>query len=93
MLMEVVPGQSLRNEEPDGEISARRRPDDRVDLQDAAVRVYVERLKPVLQSMFASIQSGDCLALQQVHDVLVGGCGERVNCQKILGPDTDSTDR
>jgi carboxyl-terminal processing protease len=48
----------------------------------------VERLKPVLQSMFASIQSGDCLALQQVHDVLV----ERVReneaiVKKILGPD------
>jgi carboxyl-terminal processing protease len=48
----------------------------------------VERLKPVLQGMFASIQSGDCVALQQVHDVLVERARENeAIVKKILGPD------
>ncbi|HEY5522039.1 MAG TPA: S41 family peptidase [Desulfuromonadaceae bacterium] len=48
----------------------------------------VERLKPVLQGMFASIQSGDCIALQQVYDVLVERARENeAIVKKILGPD------
>ncbi|MHB9096503.1 MAG: S41 family peptidase [Syntrophales bacterium] len=48
----------------------------------------VEKLKPVLQSAFASMQSGDCAALQQVYDVLVVRARENEAIVKeILGPD------
>ena len=47
----------------------------------------VERLKPVLQNVFASGQAGDCAALQQVYDVLVARAGENeAIVKKILGP-------
>ena len=48
----------------------------------------VEKLKPVLQGVFASMQSGDCAALQQVYDVLVTRAQENeALVKKILGPD------
>ena len=48
----------------------------------------LERLKPLLQGVFVSMQAGDCATLRQVYDVLV----ERVReneaiVKKILGPD------
>jgi len=48
----------------------------------------LERLKPVLQGVFESIQAGDCAALQQVYDVLVARARENeAIVKKILGPD------
>ena len=48
----------------------------------------VERLKPVLQGVFVSMQSGDCTALQQVYDLLVARVRENeAIVKKILGPD------
>ena len=48
----------------------------------------LERLKPVLQGVFVSMQSGDCAALQQVYDVLVARARENeAIVKKILGPD------
>jgi carboxyl-terminal processing protease len=48
----------------------------------------LERLKPVLQGVFVSMQSGDCAALQQVYDVLVARARENeVIVKKLLGPD------
>ena len=48
----------------------------------------VERLKPVLQGVFVSMQSGDCTALQQVYDLLVARARENeAIVKKILGPD------
>ena len=48
----------------------------------------MEMLKPVLQDAFASMQSGDCAALQQVYDVLVARARENeAIVRKILGPD------
>jgi carboxyl-terminal processing protease len=48
----------------------------------------LERLKLVLQGVFASMQSGDCVALQQVYDVLVARAQENEAIVKeILGPD------
>jgi len=48
----------------------------------------LERLKPVLQGVFASMQTGDCTALQQVYDLLVARARENeVIVRKILGPD------
>jgi len=48
----------------------------------------LERLRPVLQGVFASMQSGDCAALQQVYDVLVARARENeAIVKKILGPD------
>jgi carboxyl-terminal processing protease len=48
----------------------------------------VEKLKPVLKGLFASIQSGDCVALQQVYDVLVARARENETIvKKILGTD------
>ena len=48
----------------------------------------VVKLKPVLQGMFASIQSGDCVALQQVYAVLVERARENeALVKRILGPD------
>ena len=47
----------------------------------------LERLKPVLQGVFVSMQSGDCAALQQVYDVLVARARENEAIVKqILGP-------
>ena len=48
----------------------------------------LEKLKPVLQGVFASTQSGDCAGLQQVYDVLVARAREtEAIVKKILGPD------
>jgi len=48
----------------------------------------LERLKPVLQGVFSSMQTGDCAALQQVYDLLVARARENeVIVRKILGPD------
>jgi carboxyl-terminal processing protease len=48
----------------------------------------LERLKPVLQGVFVSMQSGDCAALQQVYDLLVARARENeAIVKKILGPD------
>ena len=48
----------------------------------------LERLKPVLQGIFVSMQSGDCATLQQVYDVLVARARENdAIVKKILGPD------
>lgn len=48
----------------------------------------LERLKPVLQGVFVSMQSGDCAALQQVYDVLVARARENEGIvKKMLGPD------
>ena len=45
------------------------------------------RLKPVLQGVFVSMQSGDCAALQQVYDMLVARARENeAIVKKILGP-------
>ena len=48
----------------------------------------LERLKPLLQDVFASMQAGDCASLQQVYDVLVARARENeAIVKKILGPD------
>ncbi|MDP1991606.1 MAG: S41 family peptidase [Syntrophales bacterium] len=48
----------------------------------------LERLKPVLQGVFISMQSGDCVALPQIYDVLVARARENETIvKKILGPD------
>jgi carboxyl-terminal processing protease len=48
----------------------------------------LERLKPALRGVFASMQAGDCAALQQVYDVLVARARENeAIVKKILGPD------
>lgn len=48
----------------------------------------LEKLKPVLQDMFASMQTGDCAVLQQVYDVLVSRARENeAMIRKILTPD------
>ena len=48
----------------------------------------VERLRPVLQGLFAGMQAGDCGALQQLYDVLVARVRENeAIVKKILGPD------
>jgi carboxyl-terminal processing protease len=48
----------------------------------------VERLKPVLQDVFAIVQAGNCSSLQQVYDVLVVRARENeAIVKKILGPD------
>lgn len=48
----------------------------------------VERLKPVLEGVFAGMQEGDCASLQQVYDVLVMRARENeAIIKKILGPD------
>lgn len=47
----------------------------------------VERLKPVLLGIFTGMQSGDCSALQQVHNLLVARARENEGMvKKILGP-------
>ena len=47
----------------------------------------LEKLKPVLQDLFVSIQSGNCASLQQVYDVLVARARENESIvKKILGP-------
>jgi carboxyl-terminal processing protease len=54
----------------------------------------LERLKPVLQGVFASMQAGDCASLKQVYDVLVARARENeAIVKKILGRTTDSTRR
>ena len=48
----------------------------------------LERLTPVLQSVFVSMQSGNCASLRQVYDVLVARVRENeAISKKILGPD------
>jgi len=48
----------------------------------------LEKLKPVLQGVFVSMQSGDCIALQQLYDLLVSRARENEAIVKnILGPD------
>ncbi|SEM22505.1 C-terminal processing peptidase-1. Serine peptidase. MEROPS family S41A [Syntrophus gentianae] len=48
----------------------------------------VERLKPILYGLFASMQRGDCAALRPVYDVLVARARENEDLvRKILGPD------
>lgn len=48
----------------------------------------LERLRPVLQNVFASMQAGDCASLQQVYDLLVTRARENeAIVKKILGPD------
>jgi carboxyl-terminal processing protease len=45
------------------------------------------RLKPLLQGMFVSMQSGDCASLSQVYNVLVARAQENeALVKKILGP-------
>lgn len=44
-------------------------------------------LKPILQGVFISLQSGDCTALQKVYDLLVARARENeATVKKILGP-------
>ncbi len=48
----------------------------------------LERLKPALQGVFISMQSGDCAVLQPVYDMLVARARENeAIVKKILGPD------
>lgn len=48
----------------------------------------VERLKPALQGLFVTMQSGSCAALQPVYDLLVARTRENETIvRKILGPD------
>ncbi len=48
----------------------------------------VQRLKPMLQDMFAGIQSGNCIALNEVYNVLVARVRENEDMVRtILGPD------
>jgi carboxyl-terminal processing protease len=48
----------------------------------------VQKLKPVLQSIFDGGQAGDCAVLTQVYDVLVARARENeAIIKKILGPD------
>ena len=48
----------------------------------------VERLKPALQGLFVTMQSGSCAALQPVYDLLVARARENETiARKILGPD------
>ena len=48
----------------------------------------LEKLKPVLQDLFADMQGGDCLALQQIYDLLVERARENgALVKEILGPD------
>ena len=48
----------------------------------------LEKLKPVLQGLFGSMQAGDCATLQQVYDMLVARARENeAIVKKILGPD------
>jgi len=48
----------------------------------------LERLRPVLQNVFAGMQAGDCASLTQVYDVLVARARENeAIVKKILGPD------
>ena len=48
----------------------------------------LERLRPVLQKIFTSMQSGDCTPLRPVYDVLVTRARENeVIVKEILGPD------
>ena len=48
----------------------------------------VEGLKPALQGVFVSMQSGNCAVLQEVYDILVARARENeVIVKKILGPD------
>jgi carboxyl-terminal processing protease len=48
----------------------------------------LERVKPVLQGVFVSMQSGDCAVLQQVYDMLVARARENeAIVKKILEPD------
>ena len=47
----------------------------------------VKKMKPVLQGMFVSMQSGDCTALKPIYDVLVVRARENeAIVKKILGP-------
>jgi carboxyl-terminal processing protease len=48
----------------------------------------LERLKPILQDLFTSMQAGNCASLQQVHEMLVTRARENETIVKeILGPD------
>ena len=48
----------------------------------------LEKLKPVLQGVFMSMQSGDCALLRQVHDLVVARAQENeAIVKRILGPD------
>jgi carboxyl-terminal processing protease len=48
----------------------------------------LEKLRPVLQDLFASMQTGDCTLLKPVYDVLVERARENeAIVKKILGPD------
>ena len=48
----------------------------------------IERLRPVLQNVFAGVQAGDCASLTQVYDLLVARARENeAIVKKILGPD------
>jgi len=48
----------------------------------------LERLKPDLQKVFVSMQSGDCASLQRVYDMIVLRARENeAIVKKILGPD------
>jgi len=48
----------------------------------------VEKLRPVLQDLFASVQSGDCVSLKPVYDVLVARARENeAIVRKILDSD------
>lgn len=47
----------------------------------------VERLRPLLQGLFANIQGGNCTSLQQVYNLLVARTRENeAIAKKILGP-------
>lgn len=48
----------------------------------------VERLRPLLQGLFKTIQEGNCASLQSVYDLLVARARENeAMVKKILGPD------
>ena len=48
----------------------------------------LKRLKPLLRSVFTGIREGNCMALQQVYDLLVARARENKDIvKKILGPD------
>ncbi len=48
----------------------------------------LEKLRPILQNVYTSLQAGDCASLTQVYDVLVARARENeALVKKILGPD------
>jgi len=74
-----------------GEIKARAVDQMIKNLDPSKTMLYesdVEKLKPVLQELFATMQTGDCAPLHQVYGILVARVRENeAMIKKILGPD------